>query len=166
MPLKNYRSRLTTDPFAVIQKTLAQHRAKQIIQEFGDDGRVHAISFSLEINGKLHAFRLPARVESVERIFYGDRGLTETQREQAYKTACANIRDWITAQMALLDNGMVKPRKFFSPTCWLKTVLLYFKTCKHAAFYFPLDNHNILLPTLPITSFVSFAGELTRRETG
>ena len=68
MALKNYRTRLTTDPFAVIQKTLAQHKAKQITQEFANDGRVHAITFSLEINERQHTFRLPARVENVERI--------------------------------------------------------------------------------------------------
>ncbi len=137
MPLKNYRSRLTTDPFAVIQKTLAQHRAKQIIQEFGDDGRVHAISFSLEINGKLHAFRLPARVENVQRILYGDKDLTETQREQAYKTAWANIRDWITAQMALLDTGMVKPEEVFLPYMLVKNGITLFEDMQARGFLLP-----------------------------
>jgi hypothetical protein len=135
MPLKNYRSRLTTDPFAVIQKTLAQHKAKQIIQEFGDDGRVHAISFSLEINGKLHAFRLPARIKSVQRILYGDRGLTETQREQAYKTAWANNRDWITAQMALLDTGMVKPEEVFLPYMLVKNGITLFERYESTRFF-------------------------------
>ena len=55
----------------------------------GDDGRVHALTFSLEINGRPHTFRLPARVENVERLLYGERDLTETQKEQAYKTAWA-----------------------------------------------------------------------------
>jgi hypothetical protein len=115
MPLKNYRTRLSTDPFAVIQKTLATHKAKQITQEFGDDGRVHALTFSLEINGRGHMFHLPARVDNVERLLYGKKDLTETQKQQAYKTAWANIRDWISAQMALLDTGMVKPEEIFLP---------------------------------------------------
>ena len=137
MPLKNYRSRLTTDPFAVIQKTLAQHKAKQIIQEFGHDGRVRAISFSLEISGKLHAFRLPARVESVQRILYGDKNLTETQLEQAYTTAWANIRDWITAQMALLDTGMVKPEEVFLPYMLVKNGITLFEDMKEHGFLLP-----------------------------
>ena len=134
MPLKNYRTRLTTDPFAVIQKTLVTHKAKQIIQEFGRDGRVYAITFSLEIDGRLHAFRLPARVDNVERILYGKKDLTESQKEQAYKTAWANIRDWITAQMALLDTGMVKPEEIFLPYMQDKQGVTFFERMEQKGF--------------------------------
>jgi hypothetical protein len=134
MPLKNYRARLTTDPFAVIQKTLATHKAKQITQEFGDDGRVHALTFSLEINGRPHTFRLPARVENVERLLYGKKDLTETQKQQAYKTAWANIRDWISAQMALLDTGMVKPEEIFLPYMQDREGVTFFERMEQRGF--------------------------------
>ena len=137
MPLKNYRTRLTTDPFAVIQKSLATHKAKQIIQEFSDDGRIHALTFSLDINGKLHVFRLPARVENVEHLLYGKNDLTETQKEQAYKTAWANIRDWITAQMALLDTGMVKPEEIFLPYMQDKQGITLFERMEEQGFLLP-----------------------------
>jgi hypothetical protein len=134
MPLKNYRTRLSTDPFAVIQKTLATHKAKQITQEFGDDGRVHALTFSLEINGRPHTFRLPARVENVECLLYGKKDLTETQKEQAYKTAWANIRDWISAQMALLDTGMVKPEEIFLPYMQDRDGVTFFERMEQRGF--------------------------------
>ena len=134
MPLKNYRTRLTTDPFSVIQKTLATHKAKQITQEFGDDGRVHALTFSLEINGRPQTFRLPARMENVERLLYGERDLTETQKEQAYKTAWANIRDWISAQMALLDTGMVKPEEIFLPYMQDREGVTFFERMEQRGF--------------------------------
>jgi hypothetical protein len=52
---------------------------------------------------------MPARVERVEKILYPRGNMTPSQKEQAYRTAWANIRDWITAQMALIDTQMVKP---------------------------------------------------------
>src|SRR4051812_15654886 len=69
--LKNYRSEMSIDRiFEVIRRTLVEHRAKQIIFEYADDGRVKALLFSLEISGTLHGFQMPARVERVEKILY------------------------------------------------------------------------------------------------
>jgi hypothetical protein len=137
MALKNYRSE-STRSFEIIQQTLAKHRAKQIVLDYADNGRVNAIAFSLEIEGRLHAFRLPARVENVERILYGSRELTPAQKEQAYRTVWANIRDWITAQMALLDTGMVKPEEDFLP----------YMLTRHGQTYFDaLQQNHFLLPS-------------------
>ena len=81
-----------------------------------------AITFGLDINGQQAGFRLPALVENVAEILYGGKDrwgrtkkITNTQREQAYKTAWANIRDWIDAQMALVDTRQVKLEQVFLP---------------------------------------------------
>src|SRR5690348_1625630 len=114
MPLKNYRSE-STRSFEIIQQTLAQHKARQIVLDYAEDGQVRALAFSLEIQGQLHAFRLPALVENVERILYDNREATPAHKDQAYRTAWANLRDWMTAQMALIDTGMVKAEEVFLP---------------------------------------------------
>jgi hypothetical protein len=112
--LKNTTS-TSRNTFDAIQKTLASHKARQIILDY-DDGRVVAISFSIEINGVICPFRLPARIENVEKILYpGRRNLTTAQKDQAYRTAWANIRDWISSQMAMIDTGMVQPAEVFLP---------------------------------------------------
>jgi hypothetical protein len=136
MALKNYRSE-STRSFEIIQQTLAKHKAKQIVLDYSGDGRVNALAFSLEIEGRLHAFRLPARVENVERILYGDRELTSTQKEQAYRTAWANIRDWVTAQMALIDTGMVKPEEVFLPYMLNRQGQTYFEALQENHFLLP-----------------------------
>lgn len=112
--LKNYASD-SKHSFDMIQKCLVAHKAKQLMFDYGDDGRIHTIAFSLQIEDRLYPFRLPARVENVERILYGSQPLTEANKEQAYRTAWANIRDWLTAQMALIDTGMVKAEEIFLP---------------------------------------------------
>jgi hypothetical protein len=74
----------------------------------------------------------------VERLLYGKKDLTETQKEQAYKTAWANIRDWITAQMALLDTGMVKPEEIFLP---------YMQDTQGVTLFERMEEQGFLLPS-------------------
>lgn len=117
MTLKNSYSK-STRVFEDIQKQLRTHGAKQVMLEFTNE-QVSAISFGLEIQGRLHNFRLPARVENVEKLFLKQnkrtRTLTREQKEQAYRTAWANIRDWVSAQMALIETEMVRPEEVFMP---------------------------------------------------
>jgi hypothetical protein len=135
MALKNTYSGVPVDRiFQTIQKILVTHKAKQLMFEYSDDGRVYALTFSLEINKKLHAFKLPARVKSVEHILYGTRPPTPTQKEQAYRTAWANIRDWISAQMALIETGMVKFEEVFLPYMVDRSGKTYFETLEQKQF--------------------------------
>lgn len=113
--LKNASARLTTRPLDTIQTALASHGAKSINLEY-DQGQAVALAFVLEIGGDRHAFRMPARIPNVLIKLYGNRRVyTETQRKQAYVTAWANIRDWLTAQLALIDIGLVKMEEVFLP---------------------------------------------------
>jgi len=41
--------------------------------------------------------------------------LTQTQRVQVYQKAWATLRDWITAQFALIDTGMAQAEDVFLP---------------------------------------------------
>lgn len=110
--IKNYTSN-SKQTFDKIQKVLATHGARRIFFEYGDGGRVKALAFSITIGGKDVSFLLPARVEAVKRIF--DREGYRYEEDQPYKTAWANIRDWIDAQMALIDTQQVKMEEVFLP---------------------------------------------------
>lgn len=113
--LKNARARLTTKPIETIQEALASHNVKQMSLDY-EQGRAIAITFALEVNGQLRGFRLPARIHNVEIKLYGRKATyTETQKKQAYVTAWANIRDWILAQIAMIDIGLVKTEEVFLP---------------------------------------------------
>lgn len=121
MALKNYTS-AGHGTFEKIQKVLASHGANKIMYDYGPDGQLTAITFGLDINGQQMGFRLPALTENVVQIMYGgtdrwgrQKKITQAQRDQAYKTAWANIRDWIDAQMALIDTRQVKLEQVFLP---------------------------------------------------
>ena len=121
MALKNYTSE-GRGTFEKIQNILTNHGANKIMYDYNADGTLKAITFGLDINGQPAGFRLPALVENVAEILCGgqdrygrDKKITNAQREQAYKTAWANIRDWIDAQMALVDTRQVKLEQVFLP---------------------------------------------------
>lgn len=115
MGLKNHRSE-STGSLDKIQKVLAQNGANKIMFDYKKDGTLEAITFMIETEAnKPMGFRLPALVENVAKIMYGDRELTEGQAQQAYRTAWANIRDWIDAQLALVATKQVKIQHVFLP---------------------------------------------------
>lgn len=115
MPLKNYLSE-SKNIFDKIQRILAEHGASKVMFDYGEGGRLVSITFGIKIGGKDAGFKLPARVENVVRIMYGGedrygrpKEITEKQKEQAYRTAWANVRDWIDAQMAMVDTELLAP---------------------------------------------------------
>jgi len=103
--------------FADIQKVLVAHKVTDIRFKYdpSGNGRIIGMEFSIAVDGTEYPFRLPARIENVEKILYPRRHLTPTMREQAYRTAWANLRDWVTSQCAMIDTGMMKPEEVFLP---------------------------------------------------
>lgn len=125
MALKNTYSKVPNS-FEKIQKILAENGAKKVMFDFDGLGRVDSISFQIEINGNAISFRLPAMTQNVQEIMFGNRRrggnkygaileITDVQKEQAYKTAWANIRDWLDAQMALVKTRQVEVLQVFLP---------------------------------------------------
>ena len=137
MALKNYTSG-GKNTFEKIQNILASHGANKIMFDYKNDGTLEAITFGLNIDGKQMGFKLPAMLENVVQILYGGedrwgrpKKITAAQREQAYRTAWANIRDWIDAQMALVETKQVKIHHVFLPFAVMKdnrTLAEHFET--------------------------------------
>jgi len=137
-PIKNAQSVMSISKiFDIIKKTLVTHKARHITESYDDNGRINAIEFVLLINGLEYPFRLPARVQAVEKILYTNVFLSKTQKEQAYRVAWANIRDWIAAQCALIDTQMVKPEEIFLP---------YMIARDGRTFYEVMNERQFLLP--------------------
>lgn len=64
MPLLNYTTKV--DIFTTlgqIQGMLVKHGARQIMQDYDDEGRVAAVSFTIPTPIGVQAIRLPANVE-------------------------------------------------------------------------------------------------------
>ena len=124
MALKNRTSK-GSNTFNKIQKLLAQNGANKVMFDYNRNGTVDAITFALDVDGKTMGFRLPAMVGNVAQILYGDLiekfpDRKEKYLEQSYKTAWANIRDWIDAQLALVATRQVKIQHVFLPYMIMK----------------------------------------------
>jgi hypothetical protein len=125
-PIKNYTSEKPIDRiFAELQQTLGTHGSKQISYHYGDDGKVHGVTFVIKVGERFLPIKLPARVQNAQALLkqQWDAGLISHKRgaektygyEQAYRVAWRNILDWVQAQMALLDIGMAKMEEVFLP---------------------------------------------------
>lgn len=120
MALKNKSSK-GKNTFEKIQNLLAENGANKVMFDYTQDGKLEAISFAMEINGKIAGFRLSAMIDNVFQIMYPKHGeyrnkkYLNSWKEQAYITGWANIRDWIDAQMALVATRQVEVAQVFLP---------------------------------------------------
>ena len=118
--------------FSEIEKCLTTHGAKQIVRDFDGQGKVTAIAFVIETSRGSMTVKLPARFDRVEAIFK-EQGF-HYKPEQPYRTAWATIRDWVTAQMAILDWEMVKIEEIFLPYMVTKTGQTFFEMAENNGF--------------------------------
>lgn len=114
MAIKNYTSKVGVyESLGEIQGALASHGARQIMVEYDGDGRVMALAFSIESPMGRRAFSLPANVEGVRAVM-AKQGVKDVNG-QAERTAWRNVRDWVLAQMAIIEAGMAQMDEVFLP---------------------------------------------------
>ena len=114
MPIKNYTTKVpAVQTVGEIQGILAAHGARKVMMDYGDNGTVIAITFALDLNGVLNGFRLEAKPEGVIRVMQKER--TKCTNEQAERIAWRNIKDWIAAQVALVETEQASMAELFLP---------------------------------------------------
>ena len=69
--------------------------------------------FAIETPAGIRGFRLPAAVEGTLRVFQKQK--IKADREQAEKTAWRNVRDWVLAQIALIELCDAEIEEVFLP---------------------------------------------------
>ena len=129
--IKNYTSK-SLNSINKIQEILAKHKCTRIMFGYNDDGTIKDIQFGMLVDGKEIGYKLPCRVEKVAAVLYGVRyeGLNDTKREQAYRTAWANVRDWVDAQMAMIDTEQAEIAQIFLPYAVRGDGKTYFEVIK------------------------------------
>ena len=114
MPIKNYTSGVDVyTSLGKIQGALASHGARQIMVEYDGDGRPMGVTFAIDTPAGRRGFALPANVDGVMAVFAKQK--IKADREQAEKTGWKNLQDWVLAQMALIEAGMVQVDEVFLP---------------------------------------------------
>lgn len=114
MPILNYTTKI--DIFTTvgqIQGLLVKHGAKKILQEYDDDGHITAVSFQINTPVGLQAVRLPANVEKVQKVLAKQK--VKSDYDQAERVAWRIVKDWVEAQMAIIESEIVSIDEIFLP---------------------------------------------------
>lgn len=104
-PIANYSTKVpATRTLTEIQKMLSKAGARRVLVDYDEDGEITGLSFQVQVQQGLVAFRLPANVEGVARALEQD-GVSASylRPEHVRRVAWRIIRDWLRAQFALIE---------------------------------------------------------------
>lgn len=114
MPIKNYTTKVpATQTVGEIQGILASHGARKVMMDYAEDGKVVAVTFALQCCGALQGFRLEAKPEGVKAVMAKER--VKCDDAQAERIAWRNLKDWIAAQVALVETEQATMDELFLP---------------------------------------------------
>lgn len=102
---------------AEIEATLIINGAKSI-QKDCDGGKIIALKFLVDTAIGEIPIALPVNVEAVQKILSAQKKRNSNVKatsEQAERTAWKCLKDWVEAQMALIEIGMVSIDQVFLP---------------------------------------------------
>lgn len=117
MPIPNYTTRIQPEQTCgQIMGFLSAHGARQIMLDYDDRGRPDGLSWTVSRDGTSHAFRLPLNVTGVLAALNRE-NVTQKYRteDHAYRVAWAICRDWVRAQIAAVEAGLVDFEEVFLP---------------------------------------------------
>lgn len=123
MPLLNYSTKISPEQtIGEIQKILSRHGVQAMMTEY--EGRnVASVSFKMLVSDQTVSFRLPCKWSAVLEIFKNDpvyRRRGAASEEQAIRTSWRIIKEWVDAQLALVEINMVTIPQVFLPYSIMK----------------------------------------------
>jgi len=119
MSILNYTTKIDADKTAgEISKMLSLAGASAVMTEYDKDGgHVSSLSFKMNVNGTNIAFKLPCDWNPILRILENDTKIPRrcVTREQAVRVAWRIVKDWVEAQLALIQTQMASTAEVFLP---------------------------------------------------
>lgn len=113
MPILNYTTKVDVyTTLGQIQGILVKHGAKRIAQDYEGE-RVSAVCFMIDTPFGLQAVRLPANAENVLKVL--NKQKVKADFAQAERVAWRIVKDWVEAQMAILESEQVTMSEIFLP---------------------------------------------------
>lgn len=114
-PIANYT---TTVPamksIGEIQGMLVAHGAKHILMDYNEKEPV-GLAFIVATSYGEVPFRIPANIDRVQAVLNKQRVRTTVGRELASRVAWRILKDWVRAQMAILETELVSIDQIFLP---------------------------------------------------
>jgi len=114
-PIANYTTTVTAPKsIGEIQGMLVAHGATHILMDY-KDGEAVGLAFMVKTNYGEVPFSLPANIDRVQAVLNKQRVRTTVGRELASRVAWRILKDWVRAQMAILETEMVTIDQVFLP---------------------------------------------------
>lgn len=144
MAILNYTT--TIDAFKTVSEIeyiLMKHKAKSIMKEF-DGERIIGLSFLIETGNNQVPIKMPVKVDECLAVLHkekknGAKSVKDT-RDQAERVAWRILKDWVEAQMALLDIEMVRMEEIFMPYIVDNTGKTLFEKLKEKQFLLTIQD--------------------------
>lgn len=122
MAIKNYTTKIAVEKtISEIEVILSKHGAKKILKDYDGGGNVCGISFMVEVSGGSIPFKLPIDLKAWVSLI--NRAVDEgklTKRfmhdaDQGRRVGWRVIKDWIDAQLAIVETQTVTIEQVFLP---------------------------------------------------
>ena len=117
MAILNYTTKINaTKTIGEIQAILAKAGAKSVSVDF-DDGIPVALTFAIALEQDFINYRLPSNADGVYRALCREPKVTRAQKsmEQARRVAWRIVKDWVEAQLAVIEAGLATLPEVFLP---------------------------------------------------
>lgn len=117
MAILNYTTSIAAEKTAMeIQAKLVAAKASAVMSEY-EGGVLARLSFKVTTIHGEHAFQLPANIDGVFKAMQRDHKVPRPlkTREQAARVAWRIIKDWVEAQLAIIEADMATLPQVFLP---------------------------------------------------
>lgn len=120
MAILNYTTTIDTfKTVSEIEYILVKHKAKSIMKNYEGE-YITGLSFLIDTGTQQIPVKLPAKVDECLMVLKKEKKENPKKqikdtREQAERVAWRILKDWVEAQMALLDIQMVRFEEIFLP---------------------------------------------------
>jgi hypothetical protein len=117
MAILNYSTKIDSHKtIGEITKILVSHGAKKIVSDY-DDGVPSLVTFVIDIKENPVFYSLPANYTGVLKAMEKNKHVPKSlcNKEQAVRVAWRIIKDWIEAQMAIVEADLADMAEVFLP---------------------------------------------------
>lgn len=116
MPILNYTTQISASKsIGEIQKKLSKAGASAVMIEYGPSGEESALSFRFAVDGSDVYFNLPANTDAIYNVLQRTCAPRYATRKQASNVAWRILKDWVEAQLAVREAGLVELIEVFLP---------------------------------------------------
>ena len=137
MAILNYTTTIESyKTVSEIENILVKHKATSIMKNYSGEA-LESLSFLVDVGYNQIPIKMPAKVDECLKVLQNEKkknSKVKATREQAERVAWRILKDWVEAQMALLDINMVKMEEVFMPYIVDKTGQTLFEKLEEQRF--------------------------------